>query len=96
MVRGLAPSAMRIPISRVRSETRYDSTPKMPTAARHTDVSANDDSRNVRNRGSAADCSTSAETGCSSMTGVFASTWRNCDRIRVAAAASSMSLRTTK
>ena len=41
-------------------------------------------------------CSTSAETGCSSMTGVFASTSRTCDADEGAAAASSMSLRTTK
>ena len=62
-----------MPISRVRSETTYESTPKIPTAARQTDVNANEDNRNVLKRGSATDWSTSAVTGCSSMTGVFAS-----------------------
>ena len=69
----LAPSAMRIPISRVRCPTSAATTPKMPTAASTPARSANVARRRAENRRGAADAVTICGMVAACVTGWFGS-----------------------
>ena len=73
--RARLPGATRIPISRVRHETEYEITPKIPVTARISAMAANNPKRVVRNFGWAADASTSAVNSSTSVTGKSLSIW---------------------
>ena len=60
--RACAPSAIRIPSSRVRCATEYEITPKIPTAASNSDTPPNDVSTSVMNRGRDCDAATTSSS----------------------------------
>ena len=74
--RGLAPSAARSPISRVRRETLTDTSEKMPSADRNKTSAVTADLRSDLSRsGSSSRCRTHSSSGCESWTSNLASTW---------------------